>query len=275
MFDLEQSIADWRRQMLAAGIKTPVPLEELESHLQEDIAKLLKAGKSEAEAFKIAVSRVGNPGTVATEFRKSDGAAATPLIIGWLVWAGACALLLAALFEKLFSGKLSLLLVTHIFTLTAGYGAAFLAGGFGIYYVYCWRFRDSSSAREQVLSRATFLFTQLAAALVAVGFVLGVFWSHQNRGQYLTGDPREIGAAVAAVWLLALLMIQRVGLLRDRVALLLSIVGNMIVGFAWFGAGSMAHGYGIGGYWPLNVVLGAHLLFLAIGIIPMKEATEA
>ena len=30
MFDLEQAIAGWRRQMQAAGIKTPVPLEELE-----------------------------------------------------------------------------------------------------------------------------------------------------------------------------------------------------------------------------------------------------
>ena len=38
MFGLEQAIADWRQQMLAAGIKTPVPLEELEIHLREDIA---------------------------------------------------------------------------------------------------------------------------------------------------------------------------------------------------------------------------------------------
>jgi hypothetical protein len=37
MFDLEQSIATWRRQMLDAGIKAPVPLEELESHLRDDI----------------------------------------------------------------------------------------------------------------------------------------------------------------------------------------------------------------------------------------------
>ena len=35
--DLESLIANWRREMLAAGIKTPVPLEELESHLREDI----------------------------------------------------------------------------------------------------------------------------------------------------------------------------------------------------------------------------------------------
>lgn len=39
MFDLEQSIAEWRRQMLAAGIKTPVPLEDLEIHLREWICK--------------------------------------------------------------------------------------------------------------------------------------------------------------------------------------------------------------------------------------------
>jgi len=37
MFDLEQSVSDWRRQMLAAGIRTPVPLDELETHLREDI----------------------------------------------------------------------------------------------------------------------------------------------------------------------------------------------------------------------------------------------
>ena len=42
MFNLEQSIADWRRQMLAAGIKMPVPLEELESHLREDIAQQMQ-----------------------------------------------------------------------------------------------------------------------------------------------------------------------------------------------------------------------------------------
>ena len=39
MFDLEQSISEWRRQMLAARIPTPVPLEELEIHLREEIRR--------------------------------------------------------------------------------------------------------------------------------------------------------------------------------------------------------------------------------------------
>jgi hypothetical protein len=51
MFDLEQSIAEWRRQMLAVGIKSPVPLEELEIHLREEIERRMKAGSDEKEIF--------------------------------------------------------------------------------------------------------------------------------------------------------------------------------------------------------------------------------
>jgi hypothetical protein len=43
MFDLEKSIAEWRTQMLAAGIKTPVPMEELEIHLREEIEQQMAA----------------------------------------------------------------------------------------------------------------------------------------------------------------------------------------------------------------------------------------
>jgi len=43
MSDLEQVISGWRQQMLAAGIKR-APLEELESHLREDIQQQMKAG---------------------------------------------------------------------------------------------------------------------------------------------------------------------------------------------------------------------------------------
>ena len=70
MFDLEQSLAEWRQQMLAAGIKTPVPLEELESHLREDIARQTKAGLIEAEAFKAAVQRIGPAHALRDEFQK-------------------------------------------------------------------------------------------------------------------------------------------------------------------------------------------------------------
>jgi hypothetical protein len=72
MFNLETSIADWRRQMLAAGIKTPVPLEELESHLREEIERQTKAGAIEAEAFKAAVQKIGAVHALRNEFEKVE-----------------------------------------------------------------------------------------------------------------------------------------------------------------------------------------------------------
>jgi hypothetical protein len=78
MFDLEQSIADWRKQMLAAGIKSPVPLDELEIHLREEIERQMKSGLSEQEIFNSAVQKIGQAGLLKTEFKKAGG------FIGWL-----------------------------------------------------------------------------------------------------------------------------------------------------------------------------------------------
>ena len=71
MFDLEQSIADWRKQMLAAGIKAPVPLEELEIHLREEIKRQTGTGLSETEAFKTSVQKIGPDRLFKTNSRKS------------------------------------------------------------------------------------------------------------------------------------------------------------------------------------------------------------
>jgi hypothetical protein len=84
MFDLEQSIADWRKQMLAAGIKMPVPLDELEIHLHEEIERQIKSGLSEQEAFNSAVQKIGQAKPIKIEFKKID-------IENWnrpLAWAG-------------------------------------------------------------------------------------------------------------------------------------------------------------------------------------------
>jgi hypothetical protein len=70
MFNLEQSIAEWRRQMLTAGIKTPVPLEELEIHLREEIERQMESGLSEQKAFAIAAGTIGQTNLLKQEFQK-------------------------------------------------------------------------------------------------------------------------------------------------------------------------------------------------------------
>jgi membrane protease YdiL (CAAX protease family) len=70
MFNLEQAIAEWRRRMLTAGIKTPVPLEELDIHLREDVERQMKSGMNRQEAFDFAIQQIGQAGTLRKEFGK-------------------------------------------------------------------------------------------------------------------------------------------------------------------------------------------------------------
>jgi hypothetical protein len=70
MPDLEEGIAEWRRQMLAAGIKTPVPLDELEGHLRDEVEQQMKSGLSAQLAFETAIQRLGQASALKIEFKK-------------------------------------------------------------------------------------------------------------------------------------------------------------------------------------------------------------
>jgi hypothetical protein len=73
MFNLEQSIVEWRQQMLAAGIKTPVPLEELEIHLREEIERQMNSGTNPQLAFENSVQQIGHADELKGEFKKICG----------------------------------------------------------------------------------------------------------------------------------------------------------------------------------------------------------
>ena len=73
MFNLDEAIANWRRRMLEAGIETPVPLDELESHLRDAFEDQLRSGAGAQEAFDTATLQIGRPGALKSEFRKVDG----------------------------------------------------------------------------------------------------------------------------------------------------------------------------------------------------------
>jgi hypothetical protein len=70
MFNLEQAIPDWRKQMLAAGIKSPVPLDELEIHLREEIERQMKSGLDGLAAFNSAIQKIGQANALKVEFTK-------------------------------------------------------------------------------------------------------------------------------------------------------------------------------------------------------------
>jgi hypothetical protein len=70
MRKLEEKIAAWRTRMAGGGIKSPAVLDELESHLREDVERHARAGRSEEDAFAAAVQRIGESDLLKAEFAK-------------------------------------------------------------------------------------------------------------------------------------------------------------------------------------------------------------
>jgi len=275
MFDLDRAIWQWRQQMAAGGVTSSKVLDELESHLRDDIASLVSGGIPEAQAFGLAASRLGGAGVLSAEFKKLRKLLSVPLKIAALLWTGLAAALVAVLLTGVVPARQSLLLAAHIFCLTAGYAATFLTGGFGIYCVCRRRQEALSVTAEEALSRAVLSFSRLSAGLVLAGLLLGMLWSRQNLGSYFAGGVSEPGTSCASGWLVAFWLLQSFGRVSNRVTMLLCILGNMIVSLAWFGTGIVAHGNGLGSSWLLDAWLGAHLAFLAMGVMPGFETAEA
>jgi hypothetical protein len=73
MFNLHQAITEWRRQMAACGIKSSEVLDELESHLRDDIEMQMRSGLDPQPAFEAAVQRIGQTNALTAEFKKIGG----------------------------------------------------------------------------------------------------------------------------------------------------------------------------------------------------------
>src|SRR5262245_54973283 len=73
MFNLDHAIAEWRRQMTIAGIKSPRVLDELESHLRDDVERQTKSGTDVQQAFERAVKQIGHATALEAEFKKIGG----------------------------------------------------------------------------------------------------------------------------------------------------------------------------------------------------------
>ena len=72
MFDLEKAIGEWRQQMARSGITATDVLNELESHLREDIARQVQAGLCPKLAFEGGVEKLGKSNALAKEFEIAE-----------------------------------------------------------------------------------------------------------------------------------------------------------------------------------------------------------
>jgi hypothetical protein len=70
MFDLEQAIREWRQEVATGGIKGAETLDELESHLRDDLEQEINSGLDAKRAFDSARSRIGQTTSLQMEFGK-------------------------------------------------------------------------------------------------------------------------------------------------------------------------------------------------------------
>ena len=165
MFDLDQSLAEWRCQMLAAGIQTPVPLEELESHLHEEIAQLVAAGQDEATAFHTAVQNIGAAPALRHEFAKIK---ATPQGRHW------------RMFESVFGAT--------------ALGYPLLVGGLAVW-VKNGRIAEMTPSQQ---------LSCLAAEATFSGLAWGMRWNCGRFPVMLTHRSRDAIFLLVLLWLVAL-----------------------------------------------------------------------
>jgi hypothetical protein len=71
MLNLELKIVEWRRQMSAGGVNNPAVLDELESHVREDVERQMRSGVDPQKAFEAAVQKIGPASALKNEFKKS------------------------------------------------------------------------------------------------------------------------------------------------------------------------------------------------------------
>jgi len=168
-------------------------------------------------------------------------------------------------------------LTTHVITITLGYSATFLAGFLGIVYVIRGMLtRGLDATTERALRRMTFGILCFALLFSFVGTVLGGIWADQSWGRFWGWDPKENGALMIVLWIAMQLHALRAHMCGPRGFMLLSIGGNIITSWSWFGTNMLGvglHSYGFmdqAFVWLLAFWLSQLILIIIAWAIPLR-----
>ena len=160
-----------------------------------------------------------------------------------------------------YGGRKDPLLYSHVVAIITGYVGAFVAGILGCIYLI---------SPKRSFWRANGVFLRVAAGAIAVGYVLGMIWSHFHWGRTWSGDEREMGGLNSLVWTLLACAAHYFGRAGNRPAILMSIGGNIIVCQAWFEPFVIANP-ARWLLWPVAVFVAVNFCFLGAGLTGFKR----
>ncbi len=177
-------------------------------------------------------------------------------------------------------------LATHVVAITLGYSATFLAGVLAIAYILLGVFtklltadkpgRSIEDSPAKLLPRMVYAILCFAILFSFVGTVLGGIWADQSWGRFWGWDPKENGAVLIVLWNALTLHARWAGLVKARGVMILSVFGNVVTSWSWFGTNMLGvglHSYGFMDaalFWLLVFVV-SQLLIIALANLPLSR----
>jgi ABC-type transport system involved in cytochrome c biogenesis permease subunit len=167
-------------------------------------------------------------------------------------------------------------LATHVVTVTAGYGATFLAGFLALIYIVRGLFTASlDKATADALSRMIYGIVCFGTLFSLVGTILGGIWADQSWGRFWGWDPKENGALMIVIWNALILHARWGGIAKQRGIAALAVFGNIVTAWSWFGVNMLGvglHSYGFmdSAFWWLIGFAASQLVFIALACLPLS-----
>src|SRR5437773_4234880 len=148
-------------------------------------------------------------------------------------------------------------LATHVVCVTLGYASTFVAGTLALTYVVLGVFtpvlatkvgaataakRSGDFTLGKALANMVYAIVCFATLFSFVGTVLGGIWADQSWGRFWGWDPKENGALIIVLWNALILHARWGGLVRERGLAVMSIFGNIVTSYSWFGVNLLGIG---------------------------------
>ena len=167
-------------------------------------------------------------------------------------------------------------LATHVVTITLGYATTYVAGFIGVIYIIGGVITPAFSEKDrQRLYSMMYGTTCFAIFFSFIGTVLGGLWADDSWGRFWGWDPKENGALIIVIWNALVLHARWGGMIRARGMAILSVLGNIVVSWSFFGVNELGvglHAYGLteGRMFMLAMFALSQLAIAAVGLIPER-----
>jgi ABC-type transport system involved in cytochrome c biogenesis permease subunit len=166
-------------------------------------------------------------------------------------------------------------LATHVPLINLGYTAAMVSAIIAMTYFIKRLFGGIQGGDEAArsLTRMAYGFVGAGLFLSLVGTILGGIWANYSWGRFWGWDPKENGALIIVIWNAIILHARWGGMIKQRGLMAMSIFGNIVTAWSWFGVNMLGvglHSYGFmdAAFWWLIAFVASQLVVIALIALP-------